>query len=342
MILAPVVVVVLALWFYLTGGRFESTDDAYVNASRVAISSNVPGRVVELLVHENEQVKAGQVLFRIDPRDYQTAVDAAEAQLAQVETQVRSTESTYQPRQAELEAARADLAYREKELERQKQLTASGVGSQRELDQRSNDVIAARNRVATAEANVKQALATIGGPPTTPVEHFGAYQNAKANLEKARLNLSYTVVVAPQDGMVTRVEQLQVGSYINASQPLFTLVAPRRWIDANFKEDQLNYMRVGQKGEAEIDAYPGHAFAVHVESLSPGTGSAFSILPAENATGNWVKVTQRLPVRIAFDKPQEVIDIAHAGLSAKVSIDTTHKRHLFGGGEAAAQTRSGS
>ena len=331
MIAAPVVVIILATWAYLTGGRYQSTDDAYVNASRVAISANIPGRVVELLVHENQPVKAGQVLFRIDPRDYQTAVDAARAQLLQAQTQVRSTESSYEPRQAELRAAKDDLAYREKELARQRDLTASGVGSQRELDQRTNDVTAARSRVVAAQANVQQALATIGGPPNAPVETFGVVQNARANLARAQLNLSYTVVVAPQDGLVTRVEQLQVGTYINAAQPLFTLVAPRMWIDANYKEDQLAYMRVGQHGEAEIDAFPGHKFAVHVESLSPGTGSAFAILPAENATGNWVKVTQRLPVRVAFDHPEEMRDMAHAGLSAKVKIDTEHRRRLFGG-----------
>jgi membrane fusion protein (multidrug efflux system) len=332
------VVIIGATWAYLSGGRYESTDDAYVNASRVAISANVPGRVVEVLVHENQRVKAGEVLFRIDARDYQTAVDAARAQLLQAQTQVRSTEATYEPRQSELDAARKDLAYRESELARQKALTAAGVGSQRELDQRTNDVNVARSRVTTAEANVKQALATIGGPATTPVANFGVVQNAKANLEKALLNLSYTVVVAPQDGLVTKVEQLQVGSYITAAQPLFTLVAPRMWIDANFKEDQLNYMRVGQHGEAKIDAFPGRSYKVHVESLSPGTGSAFAILPAENATGNWVKVTQRLPVRVAFDNLDEVKDLLHAGLSAKVAIDTEHRRHL-GGDKPPAQPR---
>jgi membrane fusion protein (multidrug efflux system) len=163
---------------------------------------------------------------------------------------------------------------------------------------------------------------------------------AGASLEKAPLNLSYTVVVAPQDGLVTRVEQLQVGSYITAAQPLFTLVAPRMWIDANFKEDQLTYMRVGQHGEAHIDAFPGQSFPVHVDSLSPGTGSAFAILPPENATGNWVKVTQRLPVRIVFDDFNGVRNLLHAGLSAKVEIDTRHQRHLFGGGGALPPART--
>ena len=340
MIAAPIVVIALAAYAYLTGGRYQSTDDAYVNASRVPISANIPGRVVEVLVHENERVKAGQVLFRIDPRDYQTAVDSARAQLSQARTGARSLEASYDPQQAELTAAQGDLTFREKELARQRELTASGVGSQRELDARANDVVVARARVVKAQANVKQALANIGGPANAPIEVFSGVKMAQAALERAELNLSYTVVTAPQDGMVTRVEQLQVGSYITAAQPLFTLVAPRMWIDANFKEDQLAYMRVGQHGEADIDAIPGHKFPVHVESMSPGTGSAFAILPAENATGNWVKVTQRLPVRVAFDRPQDVADFLHAGLSAKVKIDTEHRRHIGGGTPPAAQPGS--
>jgi membrane fusion protein (multidrug efflux system) len=340
MIIAPVVVVVAAVIAYLGGGRYQSTDDAYVQASRVPISTNIPGRVVELLVHENQPVKAGQVLFRLDPRDYQTAVNAAQAQVSQSQVQIRSVQSTYAPRAAELQAAQADVRFREKELERQRNLTASGVGSQRELDQRAQDVVDAKARVTAAQANLHQTMATIGGPADAPVELFGAVRIARANLEKAQLNLSYTVIVAPQDGLVTRVEQLQVGSYVNAAQPLFTLVAPRMWIDANFKEDQLAYMRVGQHGEADIDAFPGRSFRVHVDSLSPGTGSAFAILPAENATGNWVKVTQRLPIRIAFDHPEEVRDLAHAGLSAKVKIDTEHRRTL--GRSPPARPRSAS
>ncbi|OYX31955.1 MAG: hypothetical protein B7Y99_09495 [Caulobacterales bacterium 32-69-10] len=330
MVIVPVAMIAAAAVFYLNGGRYESTDDAYVQAARVQVSASIPGRVVELLVKENQPVKAGQVLFRIDARDYDVAIANARAQLAQARLQVRSTQSSYAPRAAELKAAQNDLAYRLKELARQRQLTATEVGSQRELDERTNDVNVARQRVATAQANLEEALATIGGSPSGPTDSHPAVQAAQAALDQAVLNRSYTVVAASQDGLVTKVEQLQVGSYINAAQPLFTLVSERMWIDANFKEVQLTYMREGQKGEAEIDAYPGQAFAVHLESLSPGTGSAFSILPAENATGNWVKVTQRLPVRVVFDDPEAVRNRLHAGLSAKVTIDTGHVRTLFG------------
>ncbi|HTI68202.1 MAG TPA: HlyD family secretion protein [Caulobacteraceae bacterium] len=330
MAIAPIAIVAAAAVAYLNGGRYQSTDDAYVQAARVAISASTSGRVIEVLVHENEQVKRGQVLFRLDPRDYDAAIATARAKVAEARLQVRSTQASYEPRQAEVKAAQAELAYRLKELERQRQLTASEVGSRRELDERTNDVNVARSRLAAAQANLAQALATIGGSPKGPTDVNPSVQGAQAALDNLILDRGKTVVIAPQDGLVTKVEQLQVGSYINTAQPLFTLVAPRMWIDANFKEDQLNYMREGQKGEAEIDAYPGQKYPVHVESLSPGTGSAFSLLPAENATGNWVKVTQRLPVRVAFDHPEAIGTRLHAGLSVKVKIDTQHRRTLFG------------
>lgn len=341
MILAPVIILVIAGFFYLTGGRIQSTDDAYVQAARVNISTNVAGRVVQVLVHENETVKAGQVLFRLDTRDFDAAIQAAQAQLASARLQVRSTQATYDPRAADVAAAQLELAYREKELARQRTLTASGVGSQRELDERTNDVTAARARLTAARAALAQAVATIGGSATGPVDANPAVQQAQAALDRALLNKSYTVIYAPQAGLVTRVDQLQVGSYVTAAQPLFNLVAPRMWIDANFKEDQLTFMRPGQRGTAKIDAFPGRRFNVHVESLSPGTGSSFSLLPAENATGNWVKVTQRLPVRIAFDDANAVRPLLHAGLSANVEVDTGHSRSLFGHAMApAGQTRS--
>jgi membrane fusion protein (multidrug efflux system) len=336
MVAAPIVVIAVGAYAYLSSGRYQSTDDAYLQAARVAISANVAGRVVEVLVHENQVVRAGEVLFRLDARDYDAAVEEARATLEAARLQVRSSQAGYAPRATELKAAEAELAYRLKELARQRQLTAGAVGSLRELDERSHDVVVARDRVATARANLDQTVVSIGGSPQGPVETHPDVQEAKAALDRAILHRSYTVVAAPQDGVVTRVEQLQPGSYITAAQPLFSLVAPRMWIDANFKESQLTYMRVGQKGEAEIDAYPHERFAVHVESLSPGTGSAFSILPPENATGNWVKVTQRLPVRVAFDDPSAVRQRLHAGLSATVKIDTQHRRALFGGAPPAA------
>ena len=366
----PIIILIAVLYVYLTGGRIASTDDAFVNAARVNISSNVPGRVVELDVHENQFVHAGDVLFRLDPQAFDTAVEEAQAALARARLQVQSSQAGYGQQQAQVgaaqaatgaaaaqvRAAQASLTYAQTEYNRTRTMTASGVSSQQQLDTAAHNLQIAREQLAQAQqqlANNRQqiaaaqqaaagALATLGGSATAPIDRNPVVQQAQASLDRALLNRSYTTIRAAQDGTVTKVEQLQVGSYINAAQPVFYLIAPRLWVDANFKEDQLTYMRPGQPATVKIDAYPQHRFRAHVASLSPGTGSAFSVLPAENATGNWVKVVQRLPVRLVFDADQPELRRLPlgAGLSASVGVDTGHRRSLFGlgGGSARAAT----
>jgi membrane fusion protein (multidrug efflux system) len=182
--------------------------------------------------------------------------------------------------------------------------------------------------------------ANLSGDIGGPVDRQPRVRKALADLERARLDLGYTEVRAPQDGIVTKVNQLQVGSYVSASRPVFTLAGRRLWVEANFKEDQLTYMRVGQKATVEVDAFPDRVFRGHVASFSPGTGNSFALLPAENATGNWVKVVQRLPVQIELDEVPADIPL-HAGLSAEVTVDTGHRRHLFGSGSTMNEGRPG-
>jgi membrane fusion protein (multidrug efflux system) len=194
--------------------------------------------------------------------------------------------------------------------------------------------------MAGAQQQISAVVANLGGNPNIAPERHPTVQQAQALLDLARLNLSYTIVTAPSDGVVTRVEQLQVGSYISASAPVFALVSTGNvWIEANFKEDQLTHMRVGQAASVQVDSYPGRTFDGKVASVSPGTGSQFSVLPAENATGNWVKVVQRLPVRVELDRLDPAFPL-HGGLSASVSIDTRYQRHLFGSAEANASSTS--
>ena len=326
----PILVIIAAFFVYLSGGRYQSTDDAYIQSARVDVSANVAGRVIDLPVHENQRVKAGDVLFRLDPAPIDTAAAQAAADLANAKQNLTGAGATYQQRTVELQAAQVTLAYQDKELVRQKALTASGVGSQAQLDAQVQAVAVAKANVAAAQQAQANALATLGGKVDGPVADNPAVRTAQAALDRARLNQSYTVIRAPQDGTVTKVEQLQVGDYINAAQPVFSLVAPRVWVEANFKEDQLTYMRPGQPATFKVDAYPGTVFHGRVQSLSPGTGSSFSLLPPENATGNWVKVVQRLPVRVAIDNPPEDLPL-HAGLSVTVKVDTAHRRHLFAG-----------
>lgn len=334
MILGPAIVAVVAAYFYLTGGRFQSTDDAYVQTARVAISANVAGRVLELAVRDNQAVRKGDVLFRLDDAPFRIAVEEAGAQLAAARLQVETLKANYRQRQAELASAQDTLAFQQREYERQQRLIASGISSQLQVDRAQHALDGARTQVAGVQQQIGAVAASLGGNPDIAPERHPMVQQAQALLDRARLNLSYTVVAAPSDGVVTRVEQLQVGSYINASAPVFALVSTGDiWIEANFKEDQLTHMRVGQTVSVEVDSYPGKTFEGRVASVSPGTGSQFSLLPPENATGNWVKVVQRLPVRVELATLDPSFPL-HGGLSANVSVDTRHQRHLFGSAEA--------
>jgi membrane fusion protein (multidrug efflux system) len=326
MLLAPLVVIAGALYFYITGGRFQTTDDAYVEAAQVVISANISGRVSEIDVRDNELVKKGAVLFRIDDAPFRIAVQEAQARLASARLEIEGLQATYRQRQAQLAGAEQTLAYEQREYERQNGLLASGISSQVQVNQLRHALDSARQARNSAREELAAVAASLGGDANVSIESHPAVLQARAALDRAQLNLSYTVIRAPEDGIAAKVEQLQVGNYINASNALFALISTQDvWVEANFKESQLTYMRPGQTATVKIDSYPGEIFHARVTSLSPGTGAAFSVLPPENATGNWVKVVQRLPVRLAvIDAPQTLP--LRAGLSADVSVDTRHAR----------------
>ncbi len=327
MILAPIIVVVAVLYFYITSGRYQGTDDAYTRAATVSISSNVAGRVVEVDVRDNEIVKQGATLFKLDDAPYRIAVNDALARLASTRLQVESLRSTYKQRQVELHAARDTLNFAQTQFDRQSRLVTSGISSRVQFDQASHALDAARQEVANVQQQIGVALANLNGNPDIAPENHPIVAEAQATLDRAQLNLSYTVINAPIEGVVTRVEQLQIGDYIAASAPVFALVATRdTWIEANFKEVQLARMLPGQTATVKIDRYPGKTFYARVESLSPGTGSQFSLLPPENATGNWVKVVQRVPVRLHLID-QDPHFLLQAGLSADVKVDTQSREN---------------
>jgi membrane fusion protein (multidrug efflux system) len=336
MIGGPVLAAIVASYVYLTGGRYEGTDDAYVQTASVAVSSNVAGRVQEVGVRDNQSVRKGDVLFRLDDEPFRIAVEEAAAQLSSARLQVESLKASYRQRQAELQSARETLTFQKRETDRQQRLLAAGISSQLQVDRAVHALDSARTQLAAAEQQVNAVVANLGGDPNMAPDRHPMVQQAQALLDRAKLNLSYTVIGAPSDGIVTRVEQLQVGTYISASAPVFALVvAGDIWIEANFKEDQLTHMRVGQPADVHVDSYPGRKFEGRVVSVSPGTGSQFSLLPPENATGNWVKVVQRLPVRIELRQLDPEFPL-HGGLSATVNVDTGHERHVFGSGESRA------
>jgi membrane fusion protein, multidrug efflux system len=322
MSLAAIAVLGGGTYFYIKGSRYQSTDDAYAQAATVSISANVGGRVSEIEVRDNELVHRGATLFRLDDAPFRIAVNDAAARLADTWLQIESLKSTYRQRLVELRAARDTQSYAQQQYDRQTRLLVSGIASQAQFDQAAHALDAARQQVANVQQQIGVALANLGGDPNIRPERHPLVEQAQAALDRAQLNLSYTVISAPTDGVVAKVEQLQVGDTIAASTPVFAQVSTRDvWIEANFKEVQLARMLPGQAATVEIDRYPGIRFSAEVMSVSPGTGSQFSMLPPENATGNWVKVVQRVPVRLQLTH-LDARFLLQAGLSANVTVDT--------------------
>ena len=325
MVAGPAVVAIGALWWYLTSGRYVETDDAYIQAARTVISADVSGRILTVEVHDNQRVTKGQVLYRIDPAYLQAALNDAKAQLGIARLQVEALKATYQQKLAENKSAQETLDYSQRDYDRQKKLLSSGVSSQAQFDQAANALEVARQRVASTQKDIENTLAQLGGNPDMPVNEHPMVQRTQAVVDQKQIDVNDTVVRAPENGIVTKVEQLQVGDYMTAATPVFSLMSDRLWVEANFKETELTHMRPGQEATVEVDTYPDAEFHAKVESLSPGTGLTFSLLPPENATGNWVKVVQRLPVRLSLENTNPDAPL-HAGLSATVEVDTHYGR----------------
>jgi membrane fusion protein (multidrug efflux system) len=324
MIAGPLVIIAVVAWYILTGGRFETTDDAYVQVAKAPISAEIGGRVIEVDVRENQHVKAGQVLFKLDPADEQAAQAKSDAAIAAARLQVVSLRDAYDQQRLQLAQALKTQTFAVREAARQNALVSAGVASRQQASDAAHNADVANSQVAIARQQVASALANLGSGARDPSAYPGVQQAVAAEKSTA-VDLSRTVVYARQDGIVTRVDQLQVGAHVAPSQTLFFLLSGEPWVEANFKENQLKYMRVGEPAKIEVDALGGQTLNGHVASFSPGAGTAFSALPAQNATGNWVKVAQRLPVRIAFDKPPPEV-AGRAGLSAKVTVDVRSAR----------------
>jgi membrane fusion protein (multidrug efflux system) len=333
LVAGPALAVAVILFFYLSGGRYVSTDDAYIQSARVDISANVSARLDAIYVHDNQTVARGTVLFKLDPRRFEVAVREAEAQLASARLKVQSLKASYREKLADEAAAGDTLTYQQKEYDRQVRLQRDGISSSAQLEQSAHDLASTRQRLAAARQQSASVLAELGGDPDAEPDSQPMVKQALAALDRANLELSDTVVRASMDGVVAKVEQLQVGDYVQAATPLFALVsAGNIWVEANFKETDLTHIRPGQKASFTVDTYPGAHFSAQVESVSPGTGSSFSLLPPENSSGNWVKVVQRLPVRLSIISRPDNIAL-HAGMSAVVSIDTGQSRPLLPGSD---------
>jgi len=323
----PAIIVAGALIFYLTTGRYVSTDDAYIQAARTDISTEVSGRIAEIDVRDNQFVHKGDVLFRLDTPNFTINLADARAQLAAALLKVPSLQAAYRQRLADEAAAKSTLDYDQREFARQTELQAQGISSRAQLDQAKNNFQSAQQQLAAAQQQTASALSDLGGDPNAAAVSLPLVRQAQAALDHALLQMSYTIVHAPMDGIVAKVDQIQVGDHVNAATPLFALMSRSdMWVEANFKETDLTFMRPGQRATFSVDAYPGRSFTGRVLSTSPGTGSSFSLLPPENSSGNWVKVVQRLPVRLSIDDNGEV-PLA-AGMSVEADVDTEHHRAL--------------
>jgi membrane fusion protein (multidrug efflux system) len=324
----PVLVLAGALFVYATGGRYISTDDAYVHAGKLTVATDVSGIVANVAVKESQQVDKGQVLFTLDQEPFQIALAGAQANLGTVRNQLTTLQATYRQKQAQIEQAKTDVAFYETTFQRQQDLLKRGVASQAAYDQARRDLDSARQKVTMAQSDAQATLAQLGGNADAPIEQNPNYLAAQAQVDKAQRDLRRTTVLAPIPGIVTNVDALQVGEYLPAAQAAFSLVSSADvWIEANPKESDLTYLKPGAPAIVTIDAYPGREWQATVSSLRPATGTEFSVLPAQNATGNWVKVVQRVPIRLAVQMPPDAPPL-RTGMSATVEIDTGHRRAL--------------
>ena len=325
--LGPLVVLGGAAYYYVTGGRYVSTDDAYVEADKVQISSDVAGRVIEVDVGDHQTVAKGKLLFRIDDEPYRIALARAEAQLVAARNNIEAMKATYRQKQAQLQQAKDSLEFYKRELDRQERLVSNNFVSVSQYDQARHNHDNARAQSMAVEQDLAQTLANLGGSPDINTNDHPQVRQAAAQRDQAALDLSHTRVLAPEDGVTAKID-LRPGQYMQAGQPAFALVEMHRlYIEANVKETDLTHLKPGQEASIEVDSYPGHQWRAVLTSLSPGTGSEFSILPPQNATGNWVKVVQRVPVRLVL-APGEATNGLRAGMSVSVEIDTHHQNPL--------------
>lgn len=331
LVVIPVIVLIGGIAFYLSGGRYATTDDAYVGAQKVLITPDISGKIDKVVVKEGQQVKAGDVLFEIDPVPFRLALQQAKAAVAQAKTNYDNLRANVQIYGQMIDLAEKGVDLKRRDVERKNSLVKNNAGSQLDLDTSSTALVTAQAQVQFIKQQLSTARNQLLGNPDLPVEQFPPYAEAKAKLDEAQRNLDHTVLRAPINGTATQVEQIQLGRFVPAGTPVFSIIddgAP--WVDANLKESDLTYVAVGQPVTMEVDAFPDHTFKGTVGSLSPGTGAQFAILPPQNATGNFVKVVQRVPVRIYFDTHDAAVRKLKAGMSTYVWVDTGHKRTLAG------------
>jgi membrane fusion protein (multidrug efflux system) len=326
-VVLPLLVGFVGLYWYAMSGRYVSTENAYVKADMVAISPDIDGRVVAVDVVENQFVRQGDVLFRLDPEPLRIALDLAEAKMLAVRNDIEASRAEFRQIEAEIAEAAERVRFYQQQAERQRELQGRGIASEVRLEEAEVELLAAGQRVAALQEKLRTVLADLGGNPDNATELHPLFRQAEAERAMAALDLADAVVRAPVDGVVSRM-RLEPGEWLEEGEPAFSIIDPATaWIEANLKETQLEHIEVGQQVEIAADAYPATRWIGTVASISPATGAEFALIPPQNATGNWVKVVQRLPVRIAVE-PREGQPELRARMTVAVAIDTEREPEL--------------
>jgi membrane fusion protein (multidrug efflux system) len=329
LVVLPLVAVAGGLAFYLSGGRYVTTDDAYVGAPKVLITPDVSGKIVKVAVKEGQHVAANDVIFQVDPVPYQLALQQARAKRDDAKSTYDNLRANVKLYGQTVELVNQGIALKQRDVDRKSALVKSSAGSQLDLDNSGTALVTAQAQLQLVKQQLSSALNQLLGNADLPLEQFPAYAQAQAALDDAQRNLDLSTVRAPMNGIATQVDNIQLGRFVAAGTPILSVIdVSRPWVDANPKESDFTYVAVGQPVTVDIDAFPDHVFKGSVGSLSPGTGAQFAILPPQNATGNFVKVVQRVPVRIYFDSHDKYVQKLKAGMSAYTSIDTGHRRSL--------------
>jgi membrane fusion protein (multidrug efflux system) len=329
----PLLAAAIGGYLYLTSGRYITTDNAYVGSQKVLITPDISGKVVHVNVREGQHVKTGDELFEIDPQPFRLVLDQAKAKLETVRTDFANLKSDYQIYSQLAEVAQQNAELKKSDVERKRTLAASKAGSQLDYETAKSAQLTALLQAQLAVQRKDQAFNQLLGDANLPIEKFPAYQQAKAAVDQAQRDLDHTMLRAPIDGMATQVDNIQLGRFVPAGTPVFSVIddsAP--WVDANPKETDITNLKIGQPVNVWIDTFPDVTFTGKVQSVSPGTGAQFAILPPQNASGNWVKVVQRVPLRVSLDSNPALSGL-RAGMSAYVEIDTGKRPGLFSSGE---------
>lgn len=327
LIVVPAIAITGAVGYWLHSARYVSTENAYVKTDIAKIAAEVSGRAVKVNARAHLKVRRGDILVTIDPRPFELAVKHAEAELDAARREIETLAASLKEARTELREARDRAAYFRKRFERQIELARQGITAKTRRDELENDANAADDRVAMVRQKIQRVMASLGGGAERPIDEHPLVRAKIAALEQAKLDLEHTVVRAPADGTVVTVP-LVPGEQITAAEPLFAIVTDTApWVDANFKETDLTHVQVGQTAKIVLDIYPDHTWNAEVRSISPATGAEFAILPPQNASGNWVKVVQRLPVRLKL-KPSVGAPPLRAGMTATATIDTKRQRSI--------------